>query len=74
MNPNLVWTNADTLLNFDLIEYVKFNGDEAHIIFSSGEKLLLEAEDAKHLKAFMQAKFTSKTERQKVGFKRDFIG
>ena len=51
----LIWADSDTLINLELVEYIKFGKNEVRLSFCNGEPLLLKGEAAQNLRQFLAA-------------------
>jgi hypothetical protein len=51
MEGAFVWTDESTLVNLDSVAYIKIEEHEARIVFSNGEKIIV---DAQHLPGFRE--------------------
>jgi hypothetical protein len=43
MEAAFVWTDESTLVNLDSVAYIKIKEQEARIVFSNGEKIIVDA-------------------------------
>jgi DNA-binding LytR/AlgR family response regulator len=57
MEGAFVWTDESTLVNLDSVAYIRIEEQEARIVFSNGEKIIVGAQHLPGFREYLKKQF-----------------